>query len=112
VQDWRRDDPAFVDLMTNAHEDAMDLLEEETRRRGHDGVVEPVYQGGRKVVTIRKYSDDLLMMFLKGKRRDSFSERVEQTGAGGSPLDPGSRDGQLASEHEAARATMSHFGER
>ena len=88
VQDWRRDDPAFVDLMTNAHEDAMDLLEEEARRRGHDGVVEPVYQGGRKVGTIRTYSDHLLMMFLKGKRREAFSERVEQTGANGASLAP------------------------
>ena len=86
VQDWRRNDPAFVDLMTNAHEDAMDLLEEEARRRGYDGVLEPVYQGGKEVGTIRRYSDHLLMMFLKGKRRGDFSERVEQTGAGGATL--------------------------
>ena len=74
--------------MTNAHEDAMDPLEEEARRGGHDGVLEPVYQGGRKVGTIRKYSDHLLMMFLKGKRREPFSERVEQTGANGAHWRP------------------------
>jgi hypothetical protein len=50
--------------------------------------MEPIYQGGRKVGTIRKYSDHLLMMFLKGKRRESFSERVEQTGANGASLTP------------------------
>jgi hypothetical protein len=88
VQDWRRNDPVFVDLMTHAHEDALDLLEEEARRRGHDGVLEPVYQGGHKVGEIRKYSDHLLMMFLKGKRRESFSERTETTGANGTTLAP------------------------
>jgi uncharacterized protein YbjQ (UPF0145 family) len=84
---WR-EEPAFEALMAEAHEDALDLLEEEVRRRGHDGVVEPVFQGGHEVGSIRRYSDHLLMMFLKGKRRESFSERVEQTGPGGSPLTP------------------------
>jgi uncharacterized protein YbjQ (UPF0145 family) len=88
VTDWRHADPAFVDLMADAHENALDLLEEEARRRGHDGVVEPVFQGGHEVGTIRRYSDHLLMMILKGKRRESFSERVEQTGANGSALAP------------------------
>src|SRR6187200_822001 len=31
---------AFVDLMANAHEDALDLLEEEARRRGTETTVE------------------------------------------------------------------------
>jgi uncharacterized protein YbjQ (UPF0145 family) len=88
VYDWREDDPAFVQLMADAHEDAMDLLEEEARRRGHDGVIEPVFQGGREVGSIRKYSDHLLMMFLKGKRRAEFSERTETTGPNGAPLAP------------------------
>ena len=88
VADWRKDDPAFVGLMTDAHEAAMDLLEEEARRRWHDGVVGPVFQGGKEVGSIRRYSDHLLMMFLKGKRRADFSERVEQTGANGTTLAP------------------------
>ena len=70
VADWRQADPAFVGLTADAHEDAMDLLDEEARRRGH-GVVEPVFQGGREAGSIRRASDHLLMMFLKGKRRDA-----------------------------------------
>jgi uncharacterized protein YbjQ (UPF0145 family) len=66
---WR-EDPAFEALMAEAHEDALDQLEEEARRRGADGVLEPVYQGGHQVGSIRRYSDHLQMMFLKGKRRD------------------------------------------
>jgi uncharacterized protein YbjQ (UPF0145 family) len=53
---WRTD-PAFEALMSEAHEDALDLLEEEARRRGADGVLEPVFQGGHEVGTIRRYSD-------------------------------------------------------
>jgi len=58
----------------------MDLLEEKARRRGYDGVVEPVYQGGKEVGTIRKHSDHWLMVFLRAKRRESFSERTECAG--------------------------------
>ena len=106
VQDWRRDDPAFVDLMTNAHEDAMDLLEEEARRRGHDGVVEPVYQGGRKVGTIRQVlrppADDVPEgQAACGLQRAGRADRRERgvTGARGRP-------GVVASLDEAARATV------
>jgi hypothetical protein len=88
VHEWKRENPAFLELMEQAHEDALDQLEEEARRRAHEGVMEPVYQGGKEVGQIRKYSDHLLMMFLKGKRRESFSERTETTGANGSALAP------------------------
>lgn len=88
VQDWKRENPAFCELMAEAHEDALDEMEEEARRRGHDGVLEPVFQAGKEVGQIRRYSDHLLMMFLKGKRRESFSERTETTGPNGSPLTP------------------------
>ena len=42
---WRKD-PAFEALMAEAHEDALDALEEEAERRGVDGVLEPVFPGG------------------------------------------------------------------
>jgi hypothetical protein len=76
----------FKALFDEAHEDALDALEEEARRRAVDGVLEPVYQGGEKVGTIRKYSDALLMLLLKGKRPDTFRERHEVTGKNGGPL--------------------------
>lgn len=83
IYSWLKDDPRFKELFDQAAEDALDTMEEEARRRGVDGVLEPVFQGGEKVGSIRKYSDTLLAMFLKGKRRENFSERQEITGARG-----------------------------
>ena len=45
------------------------------------------FQGGHQVgIGEEDPRDHLLMMFLKGKRRADFSERVEQTGANGAPV--------------------------
>lgn len=86
VYDWLAADATFKRLYDEAHDDALDALEEEARRRAVDGVLEPVYQGGEKVGTIRKYSDALLTLLLKGKRPDTFRERHEVTGKNGGPL--------------------------
>jgi hypothetical protein len=85
VYDWRQDD-AFRALYSEAHLDAIDALEEEARRRAVDGVLEPVYQGGEQVGRIRKYSDALLILLLKGKRPETFRERYELAGPRGGPI--------------------------
>lgn len=86
VYDWLQVDEEFKALYGQAHEDALDELEEEARRRAVDGVLEPVYQGGKKVGSIRKYSDTLLITLLKGKRPETFRERFEHTGKDGGPI--------------------------
>ena len=40
--------PAFKALYDKAHEEALDKLEEEARRRGVVGVIKPVYQLGKR----------------------------------------------------------------
>lgn len=42
--------------------------------------------GSLKYLTIRKPSDALLALLLKGRRKDVFAERRELTGANGEPL--------------------------
>ena len=42
--------------------------------------------GKPMVLTVRKPSDALLALLLKGRRKDVFSERRELTGAGGGPV--------------------------
>ncbi len=50
-------------------------LLEEARRRGEEGVLEPVFYQGQEVGRIRKFSDNLLMFQIKGlmpQFRDNF----------------------------------------
>lgn len=44
--------------------------------------------GKPKILTVRKPSDALLALLLKGRRKDVFSERKELTGKDGSELKP------------------------
>ena len=65
----------FAKAWDEAIEDAYDRLEAEAWRRGHDGVDEPVYQGGQSVGTIRRYSDNLLSVLLRANRPAKFRDR-------------------------------------
>lgn len=85
---WMASDPAYAEAFADAREQAADALEAEARRRAVEGVEEPVYQGGKQVGTIRRYSDTLLIFLLKGARPEKYRDRVtaEHTGPGGGPL--------------------------
>lgn len=85
---WRRrqDDAEFSAACDQAIDMAADKLEAEARRRAVEGVEEPVYQGGQLIGTKTVYSDSLLALLLKGRRKRVFAERVEQTGADGGPV--------------------------
>lgn len=87
VYDWQKADADFRAAFADAELEATDLLEQECRRRALVGVEEPVYQGGAKVGTVRKYSDVLLIFLLKAKRPTEFRDRVEHTGKGGKPIE-------------------------
>lgn len=82
----RQDDPEFDAACVDAMEQAADKLEREARRRAVEGVEEPVYQGGKLVGTKLVYSDALLSLLLKGRRKQVFAERTEITGAEGGPV--------------------------
>jgi hypothetical protein len=101
-------DPDYEAAFAAAGEEACDLLEAEARRRAVDGIEEPVvYQGelsvrrdslGRRTahpLTIRRYSDVLLIFLLKAQRPDKYRDnwRGELTGPGGAPL--GAKPGAL-----------------
>src|SRR5262245_9183157 len=100
-------DSDFAAAWDEAVADAADRLEAEAVRRAKDGWEEPViYQGepmgvwvdaeGKRVaegtpgarfepLTVRKYSDTLLIFLLKGAKPGKFRERHELTGADGAP---------------------------
>lgn len=68
---------------------ARDVLEDEAIRRSTEGTVKPIYQGGKKVGSIREYSDTLLIFLLKGLKPDTYKERAhhEHTGEKGGPIE-------------------------
>ena len=85
--DWLKKDKRFAELHAQATEDAIDVLEQEAKRRAVDGWDEPVYQKGEEVGKVRKYSDNLLITLLKGKKPDVYRERVDLNAKHG--LSPG-----------------------
>lgn len=86
---WLKEDTDwFVPLYKAALEEAADNLEAEATRRAVEGVDEPiVYQGmmttvtdeagNTRPLTVKKYSDNLLQMLLKGRRREVFGDRLK-----------------------------------
>src|SRR3989304_4581741 len=67
---WMASDRECAASAITATEESVDRLEQEARRRGMEGVAEPVYQGGKKVGVIQRYSDTLLIFLLKGAAPD------------------------------------------
>lgn len=88
VYGWRKSDAAFSAAWDDALEASADLLEDEARRRAVEGVEESVYYGGKPVGVVRKYSDSLLVMLLKGRRPSVYRDRLsaEVSGPDGGPL--------------------------
>ncbi len=107
-------DPAFQQAWNDAMEQGIDRAEQEAFRRAVVGFEEPVIDKGRMAyryeryvdeetgeenyrpmldahgqpipLTVRKHSDTLLAMYLKGRRKTVYAERKELTGADGSAL--------------------------
>ena len=108
--DWLENDAEYAAAFKAAGEDAADLLELEARRRAAEGVDEPVIHQGQMMgvwvnakgqqvakdtpgarmipLTVKRYSDTLLIFLLKGARPEKYRDnaRIEHTGAGGGPV--------------------------
>src|SRR5580765_2108826 len=83
---WLDKDQKYFKAFTDAEAEAVDVLEKEARRRGQEGVEEPVFYLGKEVGKVRKYSDTLLIFLLKGARPEKYRERYEVAGPGGGPV--------------------------
>lgn len=126
-------DADFAAAIADAMEEAVDKAEAEAWRRGVEGFSEPLtYQGqityemeqysdedgtpryrqrldelGNPIpVVIRKHSDALLALVLKGRRKKVFADRTELTGADGGPMqvDSSARAARIAQLMAAAQA--------
>lgn len=130
--DWLLD-PDYERAFASAHQEAAELLELEARRRAMEGVHEPViYQGALQYeavrdktgapkldpetgeallrpLTIRRYSDTLLIFLLKGAKpetyRETFKGEIKHSGAIGRGPDLSNlTDEQLEQLEQLAKA--------
>lgn len=85
--EWLKTDPAYALAFKDAEEAAIDVLETEARRRALLGIDKPIYFQGKKVDTIKEYSDTLLIFLLKGRRPEVYRERFEHMGRNGGPIE-------------------------
>lgn len=83
VYKWLNEEPEFKVQFDEADTQATENLEREAYRRACEGTLRPVYQGGRKVGTIREFSDTLLIFLLKGRKPNMYRDNVktEHTGS-------------------------------
>ena len=71
---WMAQDPEFKAKVENATEEAIEIMEEEIRRRGFQGnPVEYFTKAGTKVNRI-EFSDNLAMFTLKGLKPEKYRD--------------------------------------
>lgn len=71
---WLALDPEYKAAFEAAGQQAIERMEREALRRAVEGNEEPVYQGGERVGTVRKYSDTLLIFMLKAANPAKYRE--------------------------------------
>jgi len=88
----RRDNDDFKEAWDQAQTISVDVLEHTARGRAVDGVQRPMVVSGHVVhyadgtpVMLTEYSDRMLELLLKGRRKDVFGDTVKHTG---DPLSP------------------------
>lgn len=76
IYHWKAQDPVFAENYRVADMVALGILEDEAYRRAVNGVDKPVYQGGKRVGTVKEFSDILLMFLLKARAPHKYKDRV------------------------------------
>lgn len=81
-------DAKFKEMYKEACREALGALEDEAVRRAFHGVSKPVYQGGKRIGSVKEYSDTLLIVLLKARAPEKYKDRVaaEHSGPGGKPI--------------------------
>lgn len=74
---WLENDEEYAIAFRRAEQMAADLLEEEAWRRAVEGDERPIYSKGKKIGSVRNYSDGLLTFLLKGAKPEKYKDRVQ-----------------------------------
>ena len=83
VNALRQTNREFASAFQEAMDEAADMLEAEAWRRALEGVAEPFVRSGKPVfdpntgeaITVRRYSDVLLMLLLRGSKPNKYAAR-------------------------------------
>ncbi len=107
VMTLRERDAAFDRAYDDAMNDAADLLEAEAWRRALEGTTQQVFKAGQPVmdpagepVVVRRYSDPLLMLLLRGCRPEKF----QMHGKTSMPADPMIGIREIATDNDPPHA--------
>lgn len=76
LYDIRDIDEVFAQEWDDAVQEGIDAIEEELHRRAVDGIPEQHYRDGKLVAELTRYSDTLLIFYLKSLRPDKYREKV------------------------------------
>jgi hypothetical protein len=83
---WMSRDANYVAAFESCKVQAVQVLEDEAVRRASEGVDEPVFYKGEQCGTIRRYSDSLMMLLLKGhlpsRYREAAATNIAMSGGG------------------------------
>lgn len=79
---WRREDPDFKTGWELALDLSTQALEDEATKRAMFGTNRPVFYGGKVVGHIREKSDLLLMFMLKGRKPETYRDRMDVNHSG------------------------------
>ena len=82
----REIDESFATAWDDAMEEGIDKAEQEAFRRAVEGTDKGVWHQGALVGSERVYSDAMLALVLKARRKSVYAERKELTGADGAAL--------------------------
>jgi len=75
----RHREPEFAAAWDKALDAGIQHAEAECWRRAKDGTLRPVYQQGRRVGSVREFSDQLAMFMLRAHRPDRYGEKITVT---------------------------------
>ena len=77
VYGWLNTDAAFKEKYTEACLAALQRLEDEAVRRAFAGLTKPIYYQGKKIGSVKEFSDTLLMALLKAKAPAKYRDKAK-----------------------------------
>jgi hypothetical protein len=82
----RRRSKPFAEAWRKALDEGVDRLEEEAQRRALSGSRQPVFYQGKRVGSVHRYSDTLLMFLLRAHRPQRYRDGADTMEAEDDPL--------------------------